>query len=126
MTNTDFSCYVTIINKTSQPLNRISDSVVHGNYVSEPPLEIPPHTSTSFQLKKDINAILDFGSKGDCRYGYTIGGTEVWYHFAYSCPHLRNANSASVEVSDPNLPVHAIPNPLPTGGHPVRIQFILE
>jgi hypothetical protein len=123
--NSDYSCYVTIVNKTNQTLILDSQTVIHGSYKTSPPGVISGGQSITFQLQGSNIGPIGYGGQGECKYKYVSGGNTFWYHFTYSCPHLSNSNSATVDTSPTNLPVTAIPNPIPTGGHPVRIQFIL-
>ncbi len=123
--NSDYSCYVTIVNKTGQTLILESQNIIHGSYVTPPAKTIPANGTITFQLQGSNYGPVGYGGMGNCKYNFIAGGDKFWYQFAYSCPHLTNDNSASVVVSTPKLPVVAIPDPIPTGGHPVRIQFTL-
>lgn len=123
--NSDYSCYVSIVNNTGQTILLESQNIDHGSYVTPPAAQIAAGTSFTFQLQGSNWGPVGFGAMGECKYSYTLNGDKYWYYFTYSCPHLTNGNSASVVTSTPSLKVIAIPDPIPTGGHPVRIQFTL-
>ena len=77
----DYSCYVTITNKTSNPLERAAQTVDRGFYVTYPPATIAPGATGRFWLQ-DLPDI--FGSEGSTTYALGAGGNQL--QFVYGCP----------------------------------------
>jgi len=120
----DYSCYVSIENDTSQELDRVSDSVDDGYYVSQPPARIPPKSTGRFWLQ-DLAGI--HGSEGGATYE-AAGGTRL--AFTYGCPTGIFSNYASggssFVASSGSPPASSTPaNSVPSYGHPLFVDFVV-
>ncbi len=129
--NSNYHCYVTIVNNTEQPmyLSGANPPVpVHGSYVTNPPAEIGAMKSASFTMKDGIVLGVGYGPEGNCTYQLTTpNGATAVLNFKYCCAHFGN-NFADVVLNDYSneLRVNMVPNPIPKGGHPVHVMFIVE
>jgi hypothetical protein len=77
----DFSCYVTITNPTSEDLQRTEETADNGYYVTDPPRTIPSGATARIWLQ-DLPGI--FGAEGGTTYAPVGGGNPL--QFAYGCP----------------------------------------
>jgi UDP-2,3-diacylglucosamine pyrophosphatase LpxH len=122
----DYSCYVTITNKTSNLLERAAQTVDRGFYVTYPPATIAPGATGRFWLQ-DLPDI--FGSEGSTTYALGAGGNQL--QFVYGCPTgvIQNYASggssfvaSSGSVPDPSTPKNSVP----PYGHPLFVDFTVE
>lgn len=129
----DYSCYITIVNNSDQPMQIAGDpAVVSGIYASQPASSLAPGDYTSFQMTVDKQGNQPSGS---CIYyiGRRNGGVGAWSQvtFTYACPAYNNKlneiNVASASIVGGPLPVdvNIIPDPLPQAGQPVSAQFYM-
>jgi hypothetical protein len=122
----DFSCYVTIKNETSDELDRDTASVDNGFYVSYPPATVPAGATGRFWLQ-DLAGL--HGSEGASTYSPVGGGAAL--SFTYGCPFGVFPNYASggssFVASSGSPPTAAIPiNAVPSLGHPLFVDFLVS
>jgi hypothetical protein len=120
----DFSCYVTIKNTTSDVLERVSETADDGYYVTEPPHEVPAGGTGRLWLQ-DFPGI--HGSGGGT--AYERGGKRL--SFVYGCPTGIFPNYASggssFVASSGTAPSATQPkNVVPSWGHPVFVDFLVD
>ena len=119
----DFSCYVQIVNKTSNAINLNGTPVCkEGKYVTDPPASIAAGSTINFQIQRQILSLQ--GSAGSCQYSVTdqhgVTGSII---FSYSCPLIDTNATDAVMLGNPAFKIQMIPNPLPQYGYPVNVQF---
>jgi UDP-2,3-diacylglucosamine hydrolase len=121
----DYSCYVTIKNATSDDLERAAESADEGYYVTMPPVEIPAGGTARLWLQ-DFPGVL--GSGGSTAYGRGEIGNQL--KFVYGCPtFLPNyASGGSSFLASSGVPPSAAQakNVVPSGGHPLFVDFLVD
>jgi len=121
----DYSCYVTIKNTTSDDLERVAETEDEGYYVARPPAAIPAGSTARFWLQ-DFPGPL--GSGGGTAYERGANGSEV--KFVYGCPMLlpNYASGGSSFVASSGVPPSAAQtkNVVPSWGHPLFVDFLVD
>ncbi len=122
----DYSCYVTITNKTSNPLERVTQQADHGYYVTYPPAAIAPGATGRFWLQDLPDA---FGAEGAATYAPAVGGQQL--KFVFGCPTLAFQNYASggssFVANSGSAPDSSTPaNSVPPYGHPLFADFTVD
>lgn len=138
MTNlsTDFSVYVTIMNKVTNDFRIVSQNNNYGTYnPTTLPTNILSHNQIFFSLKGDIAT----GSEGSVT--YEVDGTRQRITFAFQCPQVSN-NALSIPLNQTNFdvsyygtnqPIQWNPNGtnwgasnnFPNRGHPLYALFVI-
>jgi hypothetical protein len=118
----DFSCYVQIVNKTSNAIYLNGTPVCkEGKYITDPPVSIAPASTINFHIQQTDSAA---GSDGSCEYSVTdqhaVTGNII---FSYACPVKGTNATDAVMAGNAAIKIQMIPNPLPQYGHPVNVQF---
>src|SRR5262249_6239096 len=121
----DYSCYVTITNNTSKPLERVTETVDNGFYVTHAPAMIAPGATGRFWLQ-DLPGI--HGAEGGTTYASADGSRRL--SFVYGCPTgvFQNYASGSTFVANSGSPTDAsMPrNSVPPFGHPLFVDFTVD
>lgn len=122
----DFSCYVTVANTTSDDLERVAETADDGYYVAAPPAEIPAGSTGRFWLQDFPGP---FGTGGGA--SYERGDTGKRLNFAYGCPTGIFPNYASggssYVASSGTAPSATQPkNVVPEWGHPLFVDFLVD
>ena len=121
----DFSCYVSVANRTSQDMERVAATADNGYYVSAPPALIPAGATARIWLQ-DLAGI--HGAEGGAT--YKVADAETRLPFSYGCPTGIFSNYASGGSSfvassgsppGPQTPAGAVP----PYGHPLFVDFQL-
>jgi hypothetical protein len=118
----DFSCYVTIENRTPHALSLIEPlpAASAGRWIVPPPAEIVPGERGRAWLQDKLGVA---GSGGRCAYSSPAAGTV--YDFAFRCPTVspnRAAGPAAFHVRTAGGDWHP-PNVVPRAGHPMEVRF---
>jgi UDP-2,3-diacylglucosamine pyrophosphatase LpxH len=121
--SSDFSCYVTITNGTSEDLQRTAETADNGYYVTNPPSTIAAGATARFWLQ-DLPGI--HGAEGGTTYAPADGGNPL--HFAYGCPtgvFSNYASGGSSFVASSGSPPGPLQpgNVVPPYGHPLFVDF---
>jgi UDP-2,3-diacylglucosamine pyrophosphatase LpxH len=121
----DYSCYVTLENATSDDLERVAETADEGYYVTGPPSEIPAGATARFWLQ-DLPGAL--GSGGGVT--YERGDTGRRLAFVYGCPTcLPNyASGGSSLTASSGVPPSTGQgrNVVPSWGHPLFVDFRVD
>ena len=127
----DFSCYLTIQNKTDNTYVYDKSQEEHGYFVAEPPAQIDPHSSVRFWLQDFPGA---YGTEGNVTY-HLKGDPNHKLPFSFQCVHvyiwLVNMNECSggsyflTKVEDVSNP-WGKPNDVATKGNPFFVKFVIE
>lgn len=122
----DFSCYITIANGTSEDLKRTGETADTGYYVTDPPDTIAAGATARFWLQ-DLPGIQ--GAEGGTTYVPSSGGNALG--FAYGCPTGFFQNYASggpsFIASSGSPPAPTQPgNVVPPYGHPLFVDFRVD
>lgn len=118
----DYSCYVRIVNNTGNDLTKQTQEAQHGNYVVPPPDRIPANATVDIWLQDSLGA---FGAEGSVTYSHPDGSSRMT--FTFGCPTVFS-NYASggawfIAASDDPLVGNEVHNQVPSGGHPLFVQF---
>jgi UDP-2,3-diacylglucosamine pyrophosphatase LpxH len=119
----DFSCYVTITNSGSEDLEKLTETVGSGYYVSPPPATIPAGATAQIWLQ-DLAGI--HGAEGGATYRQSGDGASL--AFVYGCPTGVFSNYASggssFVASSGSPPAPGQPaGAAPPYGHPLFVDF---
>jgi UDP-2,3-diacylglucosamine pyrophosphatase LpxH len=122
----DFSCYVTITNGTSEDLRRTAETADNGYYVTHPPDTIAAGATARFWLQ-DLPGI--HGAEGGTTYAPDGRGNPM--HFAYGCPtgiFSNYASGGSSFVASSGSPPGPLQpgNVVPPYGHPLFVDFRVD
>jgi UDP-2,3-diacylglucosamine pyrophosphatase LpxH len=122
----DFSCYVTIANKTTGNLERVSASADAGYYVTQPPDTIAAGTTARFWLQ-DFPGLQ--GAEGAAVYEPAGEGNQL--RFVYGCPFLfiypNYAGGSPFVANSTTPPGPSQPeNTVPASGHPLFLDFRVD
>jgi len=116
----DFSCYIRIINQTSQPLTRTALANKQGTWVVPPPASIAPGTHGDGWLQDAVGA---HGSEGSV--SYSQAGHEL--PFSFSCPTGIYPNTVSGPgnnfIARSGSGDWQPPGKVPSWGHPLQVRF---
>jgi UDP-2,3-diacylglucosamine pyrophosphatase LpxH len=116
----DFSCYVRILNASSEPLMLTGTTAAEGYWVVAPPHTIPPGGRGDAWLQDYAGP---HGSEG--KFTYTQGATKL--PFSVSCPTGFHSNSAS--GANGNFRARSGSGDwgqrgrVPAAGHPLQVSF---
>jgi UDP-2,3-diacylglucosamine pyrophosphatase LpxH len=121
----DFSCYLTITNSTSEDLERDTATADNGFYVSYPPTTIAAGATARFWIQ-DLGGI--HGAEGGTTYRTADGGA---LNFTYGCPTGFFSNYASggssFVASSGSPPGPSQPGKVvPPYGHPLFVDFNVD
>jgi hypothetical protein len=119
----DFSCYIRIVNQTSQPLTRTALANKQGTWVVAPPQSIAAGAHGDGWLQDELGA---HGSEGSVH--YSQAGHDL--AFSFSCPTGLYPNT----VSGPNNNFIARSGSgdwqprgqVPSWGHPLQVRFTVS
>lgn len=134
--STDFSIYVTIMNKVTHDFVIVSQSNHNGTYDQTLPMRIIQNSQVSFTLGGNIVT----GSEGTVT--YEIEATENRITFAFKCPRISD-NALSIPLNQTNCEViyygsnqfiewnpngrnWGPPNYCPKRGHPLCALFVIS
>jgi UDP-2,3-diacylglucosamine pyrophosphatase LpxH len=122
----DFSCYVTIANNTDEDLERVTESIDNGFYVTHPPDTIAAGATARFWLQ-DLLGL--HGAEGGATYAPSGEGNQL--KFVYGCPtgFFQNyaSGGSSFVANSGNPPSPSQPsNSVPPYGHPLFVDFRVD
>ena len=122
----DFSCYITIANATSEDLTKTAETADTGYYVTDPPDTIPAGATARFWLQ-DFPGIQ--GAEGGTTYVPSGGGDSLG--FSYGCPtgifqNYASGGSSFVAGSGSPPASSQPPNTVPPYGHPLFVDFRVD
>ncbi|WP_093667915.1 hypothetical protein [Tenacibaculum sp. MAR_2009_124] len=123
--SSQLKCVVSIINNTKHVMLRNNDPVSKkGTYKSKPPNVISSSKSIQFEL---VETFPKSGTSGLCEYYVSHPNGTSLIQFSYSCPSLSDNKADAIILSGRtnDLEIQMIPNPLPGGGHPNKIEFTI-
>lgn len=134
--STDFSVYVTIINKVTNNLGIISQDNKYGIYN---PTTLPPNILSQNQIFFSLQGDITTGTQGSVTYEDGIGKRIT---FAFQCPQVSdNSLSIPLDQTDFNLSYYGTNQPIqwnpngenwgpvnnfPNRGHPLYALFVIE
>ena len=124
--DSDYSCYVTITNKTSNALERVTQTVDHGFYATYPPATVAPGATGRFWLQDPPDLS---GAEGGTTYASAVGGRQL--NFVYGCPmgvfqNYATGGSSFVASSGSTPDASTPPNSVPPYCHPLFVDFTVD
>jgi hypothetical protein len=132
----DYSCYITIMNKSTIAMQSITYSVSAGQYTTLPPTSIDAGQQPYFILQGDEFS----GSAGSVTLQVDGGGTVT---VAFSCPRLESNSAEVTQLTassvvvqnygaigfidwDPDGGNWPTENNIPPAGHPLSALFVIQ
>jgi UDP-2,3-diacylglucosamine pyrophosphatase LpxH len=122
----DYSCYVTVANNTSEELERVGERADRGYYTAEPPQTIGPGATARFWLQ-DLAGLS--GAEGGATYEPAGVGNRL--RLVYGCPTgvFQNyaSGGSSFIASSGSPPGPSAPmNSIPPYGHPLFVHYRVD
>ncbi|NET55439.1 MAG: hypothetical protein F6K47_04380 [Symploca sp. SIO2E6] len=133
--STDYSVYVTIMNKINNSFQLVSQQSSHGTFN---PLNLPPWIAGGSQISFNLDGTILTGSDGVVT--YSASGKNI--SFAFQCPRYEDnalfipLNQTSYRITyygqnkyvqwDPSGSNWGPPNNFPLRGHPLYALFVVE